>query len=305
MTKLLVIADSRRYIRNNCYLQQLYKTLRRQFDTKLVTMSGRGPAANLRLDRYDHVLSLLRLRSLDRHLDMLAPRLTGKQVFVYEQDPWEAYAESGHCKGAYERIDGALNVKAFLNTSRWWSEFITARGLPSRFVRMGMLPELCNVGRPWGDRKVALGFQGTLHPHRKLFFDDLAERGHPVTVLPSASYRNYLKALHNIRIYIHTEDAPWTIDGKVTPRNALWIKDTEAAARGCFSIRDYEDEAYAYGINEIPTIYTYREVAEVPDIIREIQTLSDDEKNRRMREATETLRRRDDWQTVVEAIRRD
>lgn len=305
MTKLLVIADGRRYVRNNCYLQQLYRTLRRAFDVKLITASAVGRAKTLHLERYDHVLSILRLRSLDRMLGVLAPLVAHRPIYVYEQDPWESFADDGHCAGAYERIANVLDVKAFLNTSCWWSGLVSARGLPSRFVRMGMLPELCEAGPQWRDRPVRLGFQGALHPHRRAFFSELGAMGHPVSVFPSASYRQYLRSLHNIRVYIHTENAPWVIDGKLTPRNALWIKDTEAAARGCFSIRDHEDEAFAYGIDEIPTIYTFRDVGDVPDILSEIEHLSEDEKNRRMNQAVENLRRREDWQTVVNAIRLD
>lgn len=108
--------------------------------------------------------------------------------------------------------------------------------------------------------------------------------------------------LHDTQIYIHSEDAPWMLNGKWMPRNALWIKDAEVAARGCFAIRDYEDESAAYDIAELPTIFTFREVAEVPEIIHRIQHMPSAERAERMRTSVERMRQRNDWMTVVDAI---
>lgn len=204
--------------------------------------------------------------------------------------------------GAYEDIAANLNIASFLNTSLWWRNYIRAKGLPSIFVRMGMLPSYCRLGKSWESRPVDLGFQGTLHPHRKVFFDALAGAGLTVSVFPSRSYSSYLKMLHKIQIYIHTEDDPWQLEGTWTPRNALWIKDTEVAARGCFAIRDHEDESAAYGISELPTIFTYRDIAEVPDIVSHIQGMAPRERAERMRTSVERMRERNDWMTVVDAL---
>ena len=302
MVRLLLIADSKRYVLANCYQHQLYRTLRNKLDVAFVSASEILGRPTVVLDDYDCVLSVLRLRSLVDILQPLQSFLRERELFIYEQDPWEAFRDDSPYKGSYERIYRSLNVAAFLNTSLWWSRFIQGRGLPSVFVRMGMLPEYCNVGKLWVRRRIALGFQGVLHPHRKAFFDQLARLGTDVTILPSSAYKRYLRNLHTIRIYIHTEDAPWVIDGKPTPRNALWIKDTEAAARGCFAIRNYEEEAHAYGIEEIPTIFTFREIGEVPGIIDRINRFSETEKSARLNQAVQRLKARDDWTTVVDAI---
>jgi hypothetical protein len=167
---------------------------------------------------------------------------------------------------------------------------------------MGMLPEYCDAGPDWNDRPIRLGFQGTLHAHRRAFYDELERLAQPVTVLKSAPYDSYLRNLHKMRIYVHTEDAPWTIDGTLVPRNALWIKETEVAARGTFAIRDWEPEADAYAISELPTIMPYRRVEEVPEIVARIEHMPAAERRDRMVVAAEMMRRRDDWTTVVRAI---
>ena len=147
-----------------------------------------------------------------------------------------------------------------------------------------------------------LGFQGTLHPHRRAFYARLEQIGFKVEVLASAPYKSYLENLHRMRIYLHTEDAPWTVDGQVIPRNALWIKETEVAARGTFAIRDHEHEAEAYGIAELPTVIPYRRVEDIPEIVAQIEAMPSLERRERMVAAAETMRRRDDWASVVRAM---
>jgi hypothetical protein len=302
--RLLLFADSKRYIKANCYQSQLLKTLDRNYRLRIVSADDISNEVMPKGIQTDLALSVLRMRTLASLAPKLGAILRGSPLWVYEQDPWQSFMDDSPYKGAYNHIASHIRVEAFLNTSLWWANHVRKSGLPSVFVRMGMLPEYCKLGRTWRKRSIDLGFQGTLHPHRKRFFDQLAGYGLPVTVLPSSPYRRFLKTLQEIRIYIHTEDAPWVIDGKVVPRNALWIKDTEAAARGCFSIRDHEDESAAYAIKDIPTIFTYQNIAEVPALVDRIMSMAPGERDERMVEAVECMRMRNDWQTVIDAIER-
>jgi hypothetical protein len=302
--KLLYLVDSVDYVKKNCYQSQLLITLDRHYKIRLLSLdqinSGKIPS----LEQFNVILSVLKLRTLDKVTSLLQDQLDGAPVWIYEQDPWEAFIDDSPYKGAYTNIVSMLNVKSFLNTSYWWSEYIKSKGMPSRFVRMGMLPELCEIGKPWEKRSIKLAFQGTLHPHRKSFFDRLKNMGLDVTFIPSSSYKSFLKSLHNIGIYIHTEQSPWVVDGAALNRNALWIKDTEAAARGCFAIRDYEDESNFYNIQELPTIFTFKSINDVPEIVNEIFCMPDYEKNRRMKISVDNMKKRNDWMTVVDAIER-
>jgi hypothetical protein len=299
---LLMLVDARSYIRDNCYQGQLAEVLKENYHVTMISLKEIKylPWANPK--SYDKVLSVLKQRTLDDNLEYISKFLKDTPLYIYEQDVWQAYMDDSPWKGAYDRILKKLNVVTFMLTTKWWMEFVTARGVPATFVKMGMLQRYCDAGKKWEERAHKIAFQGTLHPHRKKFFDELAKLGVQVEFLKSRPYSDFLETLHDIQIYIHTEDAPWCVDGKVIPRNALWIKDTEAAARGAFAIRDHEDEAYAYGISELPTIFTYRAVSEVPDIILRIENMNPVERNQRMQESARVMRERNDWMTVVRAM---
>ncbi|MFA4994048.1 MAG: hypothetical protein WC521_01945 [Bdellovibrionales bacterium] len=299
---LLMLVDDRRYIRANCYQRQLAEVLESEYDVRMISLREIKylPWANPK--KYDRVLSVLRLRTLNDNLDVVARFLKDTRLHIYEQDIWYSYMDDSPWKGAYGRIHSRLNVASFLVTTKWWTDFAAQRGIPAQFVRMGMLPRYCEMGPAWEDRPIPLGFQGTVHPHRKAFYDALEGMGFPVDVLKSVPYEGYLENLHKMRIYIHTEEAPWRVNGQIIPRNALWIKDTEVAARGTFAIRDYEEESKAYGISELPTIYTYRKVSDIPSMIDEINHMSPKARAERMRASVETMRKRNDWMTVVRAI---
>lgn len=299
---LLMLVDGRRYIRSNCYQRQLAEVLETEYDVRMISMKEIKylPWANPR--KYDRVLSVLRQRTLADQLPMIARFLKDTPLCIYDQDVWHAYMDDSPWKGCYPRILAALNVKSFLLTTKWWTDYVTARGIPAKFVRMGMLPRYCVAGPSWEDRCYDVAFQGTIHSHRKAFYGALEKMGVHIDVLRSAPYEEFLKNLDLMRIYIHTEDAPWMVDGQLVPRNALWIKDTEVAARGVFAIRDHEDEAFSYGIDELPTIYTFRKVEDVPSIIKEIQSMDPKIRNEKMLHSVEVMRKRHDWMTVVRAI---
>ncbi len=302
MRRLLLLVDSRRYIRSNCYQRQLAATLQRNFTVTMVSARELRLLPYLPLKRYDCILSVLRLRTLVAILPALKRLLRGRSLHIYEQDVWQAFMDESPWRGAYQTIAAELKVEQFLVTSQWWSEIVSAHGLPVQFVRMGMLPELCSAGPEWDERSIRLGFQGTLHPHRREFYEELGRLGVEVEVLASTPYEQYLENLQEMRIYVHTEASPWLVDGKLTPRNALWIKETEVAARGTFVMRDHEDESEAYAISELPTVYTFRDVTEVPKLIAEIEGMDPVERRNRMVASAENMRQRDDWMTVVRAL---
>lgn len=299
---LLMLVDDRCYIRANCYQRQLAETLEQQYDVSMIGLKEIKYLPWRKPSKYDRVLSVLRQRTLADNLTNIQQYLEATSLFIYDQDPWQAYMDDSPWKGCYPRIMSALNVRGLLLTTQWWTDFVSKQGIPARFVRMGMLPRYCDAGPSWEQRQYPLGFQGTIHSHRKVFFDQLAEMGLHVDVLKSVPYEGYLENLHKMQIYIHTEDAPWQVDGKIIPRNALWIKDTEVAARGTFAIRDHEDESACYDIKELPTIYTYKNVSDIPSIIQEIRGMDPVKRNKCMRDAAQRMKERDDWMTVVRAM---
>lgn len=302
MATLLVLVDTLKYIKTNCYQHQVYATLKKHYRLKPIELAAIQKGK--KIPKTDQVISLLKLRSVDKNLDAVQRYLGGRQLFLYEQDPWEAFREDSPYYGAYGRICSSLNVRAFLNTSQWWSNYINSKGHPSRFVRMGMLPKYCKFEKTWEKRKHHLAFQGTVHPHRKKFFDQLEALGLHVETLKGVEYHKYIKSLSDIRVYLHSEDDPWLVEGKLIPRNALWIKNTEVAARGTFSIRNFDEDAKAYGIQDLPTCYTFNRVEEVPEIVHQIESMDPRQRNERMRAAVEMMKKRNDWETIVTELKR-
>jgi len=299
---LLMLVDDRRYIRANCYQRQLAEVLENEYKVHMISLREMKYLPWLNPKKFDRVLSVLRQRTLADQLPVIAKYLGDTPLWIYDQDVWHAYMDDSPWKGCYPRLIEKLNIQSFLLTTQWWTDFAIKRGVPAKFVRMGMLPRYCEFGPSWEERQHKVAFQGTIHSHRKAFYEALTNMGVHVEILKSAPYEQFLKNLDLMQIYIHTENAPWVVDGQVVPRNALWIKDTEVAARGVFAIRDHEDESASYGVGELPTIYTFRQVSDVPAILAEIQGMDPALRNARMRESVETMRRRHDWMTVVRAI---
>jgi hypothetical protein len=141
---------------------------------------------------------------------------------------------------------------------------------------MGIEPKYCNAGPSFFERQTLIGFRGALHEHRKIIFDRLKNLGIQVDVEPGRlSYENYMKYLQTLKFFIHDESQfPWVCNGKEVSRSTgMWIKSVETAARGTFCLRNYHHEGEAYNVSQIPLIICYEDYKEVPDIVKQIQTM--------------------------------
>lgn len=302
--KLLVIIDSEKYIVANCFQHQLFEVLSKVFrvDTLTLRQIKWNPFVNI--GDHDVILSVLRQRTLASNVGKLSKLLNGRPVIIYDQDPWQSFIDDSPTRGCYELFAKNLNIRGLMLTSNWWVQFCRERDFPAHFVRMGMLPEYCKPGLEWTQRTIDLGFQGTLHPHRKAFFEELLELGIEVNLSKSCGYTEYLDALSSMRVFVHTEDAPWIVEGRSVARNALWIKDVEAAARGCFALRNWDEDYNAYGLEELPTIIAFRHISEIPDIIERIRNLPEKRRQAMINTAVNKIRDRNDWMTVVQCLNR-
>jgi hypothetical protein len=269
--RLIHLIDSREYVRSNCFQHQLLAHLKQQCRS-YVDVTLDELASGRCISHGDVVLSTIRLRRLDAHRYIVAKAMpVNSRLWVYDQDPWESFVDSGTCRGAYDRIRAAVPTCAFIVTSRWWSDLVASRGIPCKFARMWPLPEYCDVGVPWTERPIRVGFKGTLHPHRRRSIERLAELGVQVTVLPSGSYQEFLADLSRMQFFFHDESGePWTIDGKVVQRNCVWVKEIEAMARGCHAIRVIDDEAPAYCGGMPDAMHAVGSLEEVPAVIAEV-----------------------------------
>ncbi len=299
------VVDSLQYIADNCYQHQLSSILDNEFEIRRITfdrlISQPPPSGAV-------VLSRLRLRTLHGQLQKISAALEDRQLIVYEQDPWESFMMGSSLRGAYETIAGKLNVVSFLNTSLWWSERVRELGLPSRFVQMWMLPQYCPEPVPWTLRKHDVVFCGTLKPHRVTFFERLKKEGVNVSFLPSRSYKDYLELLSRSRITIRSESIDWNVEFASGPvrlkrPHGLWIRDIECASRGCFSLREPDDEGRTWGIKEIPTIITFDDVESAADEIHRLASLSNDVADDLVKKSVDRVRQAEGWRSVPRAIR--
>ena len=81
----------------------------------------------------------------------------------------------------------------------------------------------------------------------------------------------------------------------------LWIKDVEAAARGCFSVRNRLEghETYLEGIE---TVRLYDTLDDAPDVIKAIQDMDPEERQEAINRTVDYIRSADRWSETVKIL---
>jgi len=292
--RILQLVDTVDYVRGNCFQHQLAHSLGNvcelvQVELKQILWEDKAPEA-------DGIVCCLKQRTVDKHLSSLKSWLNGQPIVIYDQDPWEAYKDDSPYKDAYHRSFMNLNVRSFALTTEWWVDFLQENGLPSMFVKMGVLPTYCNENKPYLERSSVAGFVGTVHPRRKELIDIVEKSGIHVAVgTNSLSYPLFLKEIGKIRCFIHNEDMEITVDGKKLNFNTgMWVKDIEAASQGCFSIRSAAQGSESY-LQGVPTVKLYEHIDQVPDIIRSIENMDPVERQDMINKSVQFIRSSDEW----------
>lgn len=222
---------------------------------------------------------------------------------MFDQDPWEAYRDGSPHKGSYDTIANNLNVKTFAVTTKWWTDFLNDRGKPSIFVKMWLLPEYCNRGKEYVDRPIDVGFVGTVHPYRRTLFEHLKSRNINVYTSGNKGYSEFLNEVSNIGCFVHSEDAPFTIDGMQSNLNVgLWIKDIEAASQGCFSVRNYADGFSSYIDENIKTVLLYHSIDEAAELIESVKKMDSDERQASIDSTVEYIKSIDGWSVMARQL---
>lgn len=310
--ELWTLIDNRDYIETNCYQHQMSYALEAEFDVRYVPMDRLEMLAQAPADA--HVLSRLKLRTAFNSLPRLRSVLAGRKVIVYDQDPWESFMIGGAYSGAYQRIAEALNVSTFLNISHWWRDRVIECGLPSTFVQVWTLDRYCRGGAfkqpiPWAHRKYDAVFCGTMYPRRKEFFDRLKALGLEVQVLPAGrDYREYLDDIAHAKVAIRSENVSWTIDvagqaRTITSANALWKRDIETAAQGCFSMRDLDDEAKEWNVSSIPTIIPFISPEDAVRNFKYVMSMSAEGADQLVKEGCDYIRNAPGWRQMCDVVR--
>lgn len=254
---------------------------------------------------YDFVLSTVRQRILFNHIQFLRRLIGDLPLRIYDQDPWENYIDYSQSNGCYSIISSQFDLREIFVTSNFWKSYIEKNDqIRSTFVKMGMLPDLCNVGLAIRDRRLKVEFRGTLHPHREKFFRELQASGLEFKINTEIfSYAGYLRYLRSLGIFVHDESGFWVCQGKQIPMSTgMWIKDIEIASQGCFSVRNYYPECESYSVDNIPLIQFYREPAEAKELITRITQLPTHELSEIQRKSVDFIKGTNSWASTVRVM---
>jgi len=300
---LYLLCHDRDQITRGVFIAQLYETLTHEFRVEAVTVGELTAGVRERPGPSDLVLSVLKQRIWRRLTPFLAHYIADSGIFLYDQDPWEAYHDTASSPGVYRHLAAMIPVRSYLVTSGWWAEYIAERDrLPVKFVRMGILPRLCDFGKPYAARPYEVGFQGTVHGHRKAFFDRMRTRGLQVACLERQPFEKFLETVQDIGVFLYDDSDAINLDGIPTSVHGLWGKCLTVAARGCFVVRNYDLSMAHFGIDELPTVFAFRTEEDVPEIIEKIRSMPEKERNQRIHTAVSRIKDRNDWMTVVRAL---
>lgn len=304
MKKILHLVDSHQYVDANCFQHQLKAALHAHSNVVTVSLDD---VKNV--DQFDAVVCCLKQRTLCRTAPRLTSVLKNTPVVIYDQDPWEAFRDGSPWKGTYDIASKFLNVRSIAVTTELWADFLRNKGYTAQFTSMWVLPQYCDSGSL--DDKRGVGFIGTVHPHRKILFDFLLAQGVPIDVRsgPAQAYPEFLKTLGGFEIFLHNEDAPIITDGvEMNIRDALWIKDIEACARGCFSIRNVGKQSGSY-FGDLPVdsagnsmVRLFETFEEVPELIKGIQSMPKDEKEDLIIRTVNYVKNNDRWAKTADAL---
>lgn len=81
----------------------------------------------------------------------------------------------------------------------------------------------------------------------------------------------------------------------------LWVKDVEAAGRGCFSIRSRGVGSETY-LDKIKTVLLYDHISEIPMIINQIIGMESKTRQDLINETVATIRDSNEWGKTVEIL---
>lgn len=298
--KIIQVVDSHSYVAGNCFQHQLQKTLHRETD-----------CATLALDELKNVkhidgtiLLCLKLRSLKRDMQQLKNVLGTRPVFIYEQDPWENFGDDASCTGTYERACDELNVQSFLTPTKWWSDFINSKNIPSRFVKMWVLPEYCSNGSSSSLRAPSIGLLGQIHPWRKMGLDALSSLGCNVEIVKTQPiYAKYLEEVGKMTTFLHDEPPHFRLNGEKIPCNSMWGKEVEVMSQGTFCFRNREDEAEAYGLRKNPLLLEFSLYEEIIQKLNETLAIPHEKRDEMISAGVKMIKEDMGWKTVIQAMK--
>jgi hypothetical protein len=306
--ELVVLVDSRDYINGNNYMGPLYRTLDEAFALRTLELNDLQWAWAPGLMKHKRVLSLLKLKTLSRNLSWLVKTVAdADDIWVYELDTPENYLVGSPFQRSYEKIGDALSsvganpFAGWIVQSNWWRQRLAEDRIPATVVHPWPRPEqIVAEPVPWSQRKHDVTFAGSLQPHRQRFFERLQQLGLRVDVRTKFDKpQDYLDFVSNSRICVRSEARDETFDFGAGPLtlhvpNTLWFRDVEVAAMGTYSLREPDEEAEHWKIDDIPTIQSFEDPEGAVALVQHLLTdVSDQRHEEWTREGLDAIRRND------------
>lgn len=300
--KIKFLYSDHHQITRNCFIYQIHSILKNHYILEYISLAELKEGKYQATPPNQIVFSVLLQRQWHQALPFLGRLANKGKLLLYDQDPWEAFSDKAVDTSLYSRICECIDIERFLVTSGWWSNYISiTTGLPCSFVKMGVLRQNIRIGRSFEERPHELAFMGTLHPHRKAFFNQLAHQNIHVTCFPSKAYKTFLKRLDHVGAFIHSDIANITINGQ-NATHGLWIKAIEVAARGCFALRNVDLDMNNYQINSIPLIIPFEDSTDAVLKIQEIRSLPARTKRELQVESIRIIEQEFTWHDILEQV---
>lgn len=312
--KLLALIDSCEYTLTEIYQGQLYEELQKQLDVTLVTLDEirNEIINNLSLlpdpKKFDGIYCSIRYRHTFQSIHYIKSYLKNEPVIVNDYDTWVNYIDGSPYKNTYSVIAAALNVKKFFTSTKWWADRLEVDGFYATPLKLGMKPQWIENTKPFADKSRLIEFRGAAHHPRVVGHNKLRLAGLDVPCLPSIKpYSTFLESINDLKVWAHNESEPIFIDTIPHSFNALWPKAIEVLSRGCFVIRDAQEEASWYDMDKIPTAFLFDNVNDAPKCLETILSMPEQERNERIESTIDFLRKQNYWEkycwTLVETFK--
>jgi hypothetical protein len=296
---LTVLVDSKSYAFSEIYQQHLHKELIKNHQIQYVEISDLSTTRPL----HDNILVCTKFRTTLQISSQIKKWIDKRRVVVQDYDPWVFLEDNTVFSKGYEIISNSFINCSFAVPNRYWSEIIRKKtGREVHTFRLGVPPEQCDKNQ-WENRKNRLEFRGSQYPTREKNYEKIS-RFIPINwdkkvIKP---YSSFLDFLSNTRIWAQDESETVIVDGNHHCRNWLWPKSIEVISRGCFLIRDRQEEAEFYQVDSLPTVFLYNSVKETPDLLASIENMSNEERNERISHSANWVKQQDYYGQIARDI---
>ena len=299
--KITVLIDDFDYILSDPYQSQLHSRLKIEHECQYVTLQDLLESKARPL--HENIFIAVRCRHVVTYRHKISSWVDKRSCVIQDYDPWVFMGDDTPHTGGYEKIINSINNCSFAIPNNFWCKIVKKTyGVKTIPFRLGMSPGLCNTNS-WKNRTKILEFRGSSYPIREKNFNKLQSiipvNWNKEKIYP---YKDFLNYLSDVKIWAHDESEEVMFRGIPYCRNWLWPKALEVLSRGCFLIRDWQQESSWYEIDKLPTSFLYNDVKDSKQLLENILLMQDDERNDRICETIKWIKSKDFYGKICEEM---